>query len=214
MEILRLIVGPIMTNCYIVWDKDSKDAMIIDPGGDSLEIRSRVSKHKLQVRYIINTHAHIDHIAANGDLKDAYPDAQLLIHEDDAPALTDPTGNLSLFMNLRYVSPEPDRLLKDGDEIELGRYRFVVIHTPGHSAGGISLYCGDVTPPALFCGDTLFQLSVGRTDFPGGSFATLAKAIKERLFTLPDETIVYPGHGPDTTIGEEKRHNPFVGDGL
>ena len=211
MEILRLVVGDIMTNCYIVWDTQTKDAMVIDPGGDGLEIQQRISKHGLKVRYIVNTHAHIDHIAANEDLKHAYPDAQLLIHELDAPALTDPSRNLSLLLNFRFKSPPADRLLKDGDEIVLGRYRFRVIHTPGHSAGGISLYCDGIKPPVLFCGDTLFQFSVGRTDFPGGSFETLANAIRERLFVLPDETVVYPGHGPETTIGEEKRHNPFVG---
>jgi len=211
MEILRLIVGQMMTNCYIVWDKKSREAMVIDPGGDGLEIQSRIAKHNLNLRYIVNTHAHIDHILANGELKEAYPEALLLVHEADGPALTDPTANLSLFMNLHFRSPAPDRLLKDGDVIELGEHRFVVLHTPGHSAGGISLYCDDVKPPVLFCGDTLFQFSVGRTDFPGGSFATLSRAIREKLFVLPDETVVYPGHGPETTIGEEKRHNPFVG---
>jgi len=209
VEILRLVVGPVMTNCYIVWN-ERREAMVIDPGGDSFEILSRIGKHELKVLYIVDTHGHIDHIAANAELKEAHPDAELVVHASDEPLLTDPQRNLSMFLGADVSSPPPDMTVGDGDEIALGPLSFRVIHTPGHTRGGISLFCDGESPPVLFCGDTLFQYSVGRTDLPGGDFQTLLGSIRNRLFSLPDDTRVLPGHGPETTIGEEKRLNPFL----
>ncbi|MCX7703770.1 MAG: MBL fold metallo-hydrolase, partial [Planctomycetota bacterium] len=163
------------------------------------------------VIYIVNTHGHIDHILANPDMKVAYPEAELCIHELDAPLLVNSQRNLSVFIGRSFESPPADRLLKEDDELKLGRLRFRVIHIPGHSEGGICLYTEDEKPPVLFAGDAVFQCSIGRTDFPGGSHRKLVTAIKEKLLVLPDETIVYPGHGPKTTIGFEKKNNPFLG---
>jgi glyoxylase-like metal-dependent hydrolase (beta-lactamase superfamily II) len=206
-----MVVGEIMSNCFIVTDGKSSDAMIIDPGGDGPDIIAQIEKRKLRPVYIVNTHGHIDHILANPDMKAAYPDAKLCIHESDAELLVSAQRNLSLFIGRNFTSPPAELLLKEGETITLGRLKFKVIHIPGHTEGGICLYCEDEKPPVLFAGDTLFQCSIGRTDFPGGSYKKLVSSIKKKLLSLPDETIVYPGHGPNTTIGFEKMNNPFLG---
>lgn len=210
MRVICLVVGEIMSNCYIVTDGKSGDAMVIDPGGDGADIVARIEKQKLRPVLLVDTHGHIDHILANSDLKAVYPEAELCIHEADAEMLSDPQRNLSLFVGRDFTSPPADRLLKEGDELRVGELKFTVIHIPGHTEGGICLYCEDENPPVLFSGDTVFQFSIGRTDFPGGSHRRLINGIKEKLLVLPDETIVYPGHGPQTTIGDERRNNPFL----
>ena len=194
------------TNTYIVWDENSRQAMIIDPAAPDRMLTEEIKNLKLDLKYIINTHGHGDHIAGNQLIKDSFS-APLSIHEADAAKLTEAKLNLSEFWNADIVSPPADVLFKDGDKITLGNYEVTVIHTPGHSLGGICLLVDGL----LFSGDTLFSKGIGRTDLPGGNYEMLISSIKDKLFKLPDETIVLPGHGPETTIGKEKRNNPFVG---
>ncbi len=159
----------------------------------------------MHVKYIINTHGHADHTAGNGIVKKA-TGALILIHKDDAIMLTTVAKTVSRLFGFHGTSPAADRALGDGDVIKVGRFKLVTLHTPGHSKGGISLL-GD---KVVFTGDTLFAGSIGRTDFPGGSFEEIMQSIKTKLVTLPDSFKAYPGHGPPTTIGEEKKHNPFL----
>ena len=203
MEILVLPVGPIETNCYIVFD-ESKEALVIDPGAEGRNIFQEIEKYGLKVKYIVNTHGHGDHIGANQKLKEL-TGARILIHELDGPMLTDGAKNLSIYMGKNICQPAADRLLKDGDFFEVGKMHFTVLHTPGHTRGSICLLASDV----CFSGDTLFDGSIGRTDLPGGSYSELINSVKTKLFTLDDKIVVYPGHGPDTTIGREKAYNPF-----
>lgn len=199
------VVGAFGANCYIVGCEETKEAAIIDPGGDAGRILAYVRQRGLQVKSIINTHGHVDHMAANGPVKEGTA-APILIHRDDAPMLTSGARNLSLLAGVNVRSPEADRELEDGDVLTVGKLTLKVIHTPGHTPGGISLLCGDM----VFTGDTLFAGSIGRSDFPGGSHETLIHSIKEKLLPLPDETVVLPGHGPRSTIGQEKDMNPFL----
>lgn len=201
-------VGPIMANCYIVGCKETHEAAVIDPGDDADMILLKLSDLKLKVKYIINTHGHFDHVGANRKIKDA-TGAELLIHELDAPMLGFLSQAAASFGLKSENSPPPDKTIDDGDIITFGKISLKVIHTPGHSPGGISLY----TNGYLFVGDTLFQGSIGRTDLPGGNFNTLKSSIQKKLFTLGDDVRVFTGHGPETSIGREKRYNPFVGIG-
>ncbi len=198
--------GYMETNCYVVWEDKSADAIIIDPGGSSDAIIGFIAENKLHPIMIVNTHSHADHIGANLILKNEY-NCPILIHSAEAAHLTDANLNLSAFIGFTEpISAPPERLLNDGDTIQLGNSSFKVIHTPGHTPGGICLYNGSI----LFSGDTLFAGSIGRTDFPGGSFEQLIESIKVKLMALPDEVKVYPGHGPSTTIGIERTDNPFI----
>jgi len=203
IEVITIKVGPWETNCYLVTPKGGEESMIIDPGAEPERILSQV--RGLNVRYIINTHGHSDHIGANRAIKEV-SGAKILIHRDDASMLTYPRENLSLLWSQEITSPPADRLLEGGEKIRLDGISWKVIHTPGHSPGGISLL-GDNW---LFSGDTLFARSVGRTDLPGSSWEVLLESIREKFLTLDDQVIVYPGHGPSTTIGEERRWNPFL----
>ncbi len=207
MILKTLVVGPFASNCYIVGSESSKHGLIIDPGAEAKLILKTVNDLGLTISLIVVTHAHIDHIGALAPVKES-TGAKFAIHEAEAAA--------SLGMFSRMLSsmtggsftqpPKPDRLLKDGDTIEVADLKFTVLYTPGHSPGGISLYGHGI----LFSGDTLFNYGIGRTDFPGCSYEQIMDSIKNKLMILPDETIVYPGHGPSTTIGEEKRGNPFL----
>jgi len=187
-----------------VWDETSKEAMIIDPADRSKDLLDATKD--LNLKYIVNTHGHGDHIGGNKFLKEN-TQAKLAIHELDASMLNDPNQNLSTHWGAQLVSASADIKLKDGDSLQLGNKKIAVIHTPGHSRGGICLLVEDL----LFCGDTLFAGSIGRTDLPGGDYATLINAIKTKLLILNGNTKVFPGHGPDTTIEDEKIGNPFVG---
>lgn len=211
MIIECLPVGPIQTNCYLVACPETLDAAVIDPGGDADVIVSRARALSLRVVWIINTHGHGDHIAANADLKSAFPDARLAVHEADAAYLGNSSLNLSASLLLPVSSPPADMLLKAGDDVNVGKIAFKVIHVPGHTPGGIALYTenGDGAP-ILLCGDTIFAGGIGRADLPGGSLAQLVKSIRERLLSLPSETAVYPGHGEPTTIGREAASNPYL----
>lgn len=217
MLIQKIPVGPLQVCCYIVREKDSAEAMIIDPGAEADTIITFLKKRHLLPKIIAITHGHGDHIGANAELKEAFPDIQICVHEEDQDMLPYPAKNLSIlaafYGGTTVRSPQADRLLKDGDTLTIGGCTFEIIHTPGHTPGGICLYGrnkGNGTPPVLFSGDSLFKESIGRTDFPGCSQERLIRAIKERLFILDEKTIVYPGHGPSTTIQEEKANNPFV----
>jgi len=209
MIIKMFTFGMYFTNCYVVGCEETKEALVIDPGFDRDDEADKVLKmidqNGLRVKYIVNTHGHSDHTAGNGIMKKA-TGAPILIHEDDAIMLTNVAKTLSRIFGLRVTSPPADRTLRDGDVIQVGRIRLVVLHTPGHSGGGISLLGDGV----VFTGDTLFAGSIGRTDFPGASFEEIMDSIKTKLVTLPDRFKVYPGHGPVSTIGEEKKYNPFL----
>lgn len=203
----RLVVGPLQTNCYIVGDEVSREGIVIDPGGDADLILETVRRLKLNVKLVVNTHGHFDHIMANREVMEA-TGAPLAIHSDDANMLTNPLRSFALFVGKIHPSPPATVLLEEGSTVEVGSIKLQVLHTPGHSAGSISLWCAN--DRVVFSGDVLFNMGIGRTDFPGASYRVLLRSIQENLFTLPDETVVYPGHGPQTTIGVERAHNPFL----
>ncbi|MBU0972980.1 MAG: MBL fold metallo-hydrolase [Proteobacteria bacterium] len=205
MIIKKLEVGPIMANCFILGCERTKESIVIDPGDDAEDILMVLAKSALKVKYLINTHGHFDHVGANKRMKEV-TSATLAIHPDDEPMLIELSRSAAMFGLSAENSPPADLLLNHGDQVSVGDITLEVIHTPGHSRGGICLY----TKGHLFAGDTLFAGSIGRTDLPGGDFDTLIKSIKSRLFGLPDDTIVYTGHGPETSIGNEKRKNPFL----
>jgi hydroxyacylglutathione hydrolase len=204
MLIERMVVGMLESNCYLVACEDTKEGIIIDPGGDGPLILDRVKELGLSIQYIVNTHGHIDHIAANRPVKEG-TGAQLAIHQDDAEWLVTDQGSYARMLGVTSPGPAADVLLKEGDEVAFGNESLGVIHTPGHSLGGISL----VGDGVVFCGDTLFASGVGRVDLPGGSWEILMDSIKTRLFSLADDTTAYTGHGAPTTIGREKQSNPW-----
>ena len=193
---------------YIVGDKDSKSGLVIDPAAEIDRILAEAEKNGIEIKYIVNTHGHVDHISGNADMK-RKTGAKIIIHEADADMLVS-TPAMVLNMFRAKNSPAADITVKDGDIIRVGSIGLTVFHTPGHTPGGISLY----TDGYVFTGDTLFVESVGRTDLPGASWETMAKAIREKLLTLPDDTVVLPGHNygrmQTSTIGHEKKHNPFL----
>jgi len=203
----RLVVGPFQTNCYVVGDAATLEGAVIDPGGDSRHILDVIEHLGLHVQLVINTHGHVDHIAANADVLQE-TGAQLAIHADDAAMLTDPLRSLSVFLGKFRPSPAASKYLVDGQDVAIGQTTLRVLHVPGHSPGGIGLWCA--IDGAVFCGDTLFRLGIGRFDLPGGNGKVLLDSIRSKLLILPDQTIVYPGHGPQTTIGFERLNNPYL----
>jgi len=200
----RLVVGPLAGNCYIL--KSGAELAVVDPGGDAEMILAKVTELAGTVKYVVNTHGHIDHIAANREVIDA-TGAQLLIHELDAKLLAHPDGNLSSLMGMRLTSPAPNRLLKEGDKIVVGEDEMTVLHTPGHTPGGICLLGSDY----VFTGDTLFVDSIGRTDFPGGSNELMQASLDRLQTVLPKDTMLYPGHGEPGSFGRALLVNPFLG---
>ena len=212
MDVTRLVVGELQVNCYVLTPGEaSGEAAVIDPGGDADKIAEVCHKKGVTPRYIINTHGHHDHIGADGQMVERFPDADFCIGEGEKELLLDPQKNLSAGFGPEYTPPEPDRLLADGDTLELGDVTLEVMDTPGHTAGHISLAARQDDETAVFCGDLLFAGSVGRTDLPGGDAETLARSVREKILSLPDQTTLLPGHGPETTVGQEKQSNPFVG---
>jgi len=200
----KLVAGPFATNCYIVGSEENNEGMIIDPGDEAGQILKSVKDLGRNIKVIVLTHGHLDHIGALEEVKEA-TGAEIAIHTDDAYFLQ--KRPLQAAFGFSYPdTPPPDRLLNGGDSIDIGDISFLVIHTPGHSPGSICLLGKGV----VFSGDTLFNYGIGRTDFPGGSYNQLMNSIHTRLMILPDDIIVYPGHGPDTTIGTERRGNPFI----
>ena len=204
MILKKLVVGPLATNCYIVGSESGKEGMIIDPGDEAEAILEEVKDLGLEIKSIVLTHGHIDHIGALKAVKEA-TGAEVAIHTDDAQALQE--NSVNTLLGLSYPTPlPPDRLLHNGDNMDIGDLNFLVLHTPGHSPSCICLLGEGV----VFSGDTLFNYGIGRTDLPGGNYSQLMNSIHTKLMTLPDNTIVYPGHGPETTIGAERRENPFL----
>lgn len=199
-----LTVGPLAVNCYIVGSKKDNTAIVIDAGGNPEEILNLTKKHNLTIQFIINTHAHFDHVGGVKPLQDL-TGAKFLLHREDIPLLNYLNDQTDAFGLPPIPVPRVDRELADDEEIFIGDETIRIIHTPGHSPGSICFLIND----AVFVGDTLFAGSIGRTDLYGGSYTKLIGSIKTRLFTLEDHVIVYPGHGTFTTIGEEKQHNPF-----
>ena len=202
-----VVVGPLGVNCSILGCEETRQGVVVDPGDDADRILAQVQQRGLAISAIINTHGHFDHVGANRQLTQA-TGAPLYIHQADAPMLERVAKTAAMYGLPGENSPQPDRLLEDGMLIEFGTHRLQVIHTPGHTQGGCCLYLE--AENKLIAGDTLFADGVGRTDLPGGSHQQLVESIKTRLFTLPDQVQVYPGHGPTTTIGHEKRHNPYL----
>ncbi len=202
-----LVVGPLEVNCYILGCERTNQAIVIDPGGDVDVILSYLERHNLELRYILNTHGHFDHVAGNYDLKMA-TGAKLIIHAEDVPLITSISTTAMMFGIHVKDSPPPDITINEGDMIYVGEeITLKTLHTPGHSRGSCSFILEGYN--AVFVGDTLFAGSIGRTDLPGGDYNTLINSVRTKLFILPDDTRVFPGHGPETTIGYEKRFNPF-----
>ena len=205
LQVEPLIVGPLFSNCYIVWDEDVKLGVVIDPGDDAGDILDTIKKLGIKIKYILATHGHFDHVGAVAPLRKKL-NVDFLAHEDDFFFIEDGENAARRWGIDIEQPPKPDRFIKDGDKIKVGKFELEVLYTPGHSPGGVCFLYDKI----VFGGDTLFQGSIGRTDFRKGSFEDLSKSIKTRLYTLPDDTIVYTGHGPVTTIGDEKKFNAFV----
>ncbi len=193
------------TNTWLLFDDETKTGVLIDPSAPSEELLSDIRELGLSIAYIVNTHGHGDHIGGNDWFRSRLQ-AKLAIHADDAAMLPDNRKNLSVYMDSPIPAHQADLLLNDGDSLPLGNFTIHIIHTPGHTKGGICLLADKL----LISGDTLFEQSIGRTDFPGGDHAQIIHSIKTKLFTLADDTVVYPGHGPRTAIGMEKQNNPFI----
>ena len=216
MKIDRLILGAYETNCYVLRKESlglrsgetAEDCLIVDAGLGPSQLINFLKEHKLNPVAAALTHGHIDHIAAVAALRAQFPDIKVYIHKLDARMLTGAEHNLSTLAGVQFSANAADLLIEDSDVIEQAGVKLQVLHTPGHTPGGICLYSKD--EGLVFVGDTLFADSIGRTDFPGGSMTQLITGITEKLFTLPDETVVFPGHGPTTNIAHEKAHNPFL----
>jgi len=205
MKIETLVVGPLEVNCYLVWDEETNQGIVIDPGAEGTMIVEEIEKRGFTLTHIVNTHCHVDHIGANADVKEAFPEALLAIPEKDLPLFRSPHNPMLVMICRAKPSPEPDLLLKEGDTIPVGSEELTVIETPGHTVGSVCLYGSGV----VFTGDTLFAGSVGRTDLPFSQHDALFRSVRQKLFVLPEDTEVLPGHGPPSTIGREKRFNPF-----
>jgi glyoxylase-like metal-dependent hydrolase (beta-lactamase superfamily II) len=208
-QIRTVVSAPFEENTYLAWLPGRSDCVVFDPGLEPDLILDALRKEGLTVAAILNTHGHADHIGGNEEMKRAFPDAPLVIGSGDAVMLTNAMANLSAAFGAPIVSPPADRTVDEGDVVEVAGMSFEVFHIPGHSPGHV-VFVLRGSPVIVFGGDVLFQGSIGRTDFPGGSFELLGSGIRKKLYSLPDDTVVYPGHGPKTTTGVERKTNPFV----
>jgi hydroxyacylglutathione hydrolase len=208
MIIDRLILGAYETNCYVLRSsEEAEDCLVVDPGLEAGPLIEFLEDRKLRPAAVVLTHGHVDHIAGLAALRKKFPGARVYIHKLDANMLAEPYANLSIMSGISFTTEPEDVALEEPDVIDLAGIKLQVLHTPGHTPGGICLYTAE--DGVIFVGDTLFAGSIGRTDFPGGNTSKLLRGVKEKLFTLPGETKAYPGHGPATTIADEKAHNPF-----
>ena len=202
--------APFGENTYIVFRPGARACLVIDPGFEPESVIEAIRAERLEPEAILITHGHSDHIAGNAALRREWPRLPIVIGRGDAPKLGDPVGNLSGGFGIAVTSPPADHVVDHGQRLDLAGMAIDVREIPGHSSGHVVFVLDRETPPIVFAGDVLFRESVGRTDFPDGDFAALAAGIRRQLHALPDETLVFPGHGPPTTVGHEKRHNPFV----
>jgi len=202
-----VVVGPLEVNCFILGCEDTGEGVVIDPGADGERILAAVNRLGLKISHVINTHGHFDHVGGNRAVL-AATGAQYLIHGGDVHFLARAADVAAMYNLVTENSPRPDRLLEDGMTVTFGTHSLKVLHTPGHTPGGCCLYLAK--EGIVITGDTLFADGVGRTDFPGSSHQALIESIRDQLLTLPDETRAYPGHGPATTIGHERLHNPYI----
>ncbi len=212
VQIVTIESAPFAENSYVLWQDGSSTAIVIDPGFEPEVILDVLTERELTLAAILCTHGHVDHIAGNATLKQHYPSAPIIIGHGDAPMLTDPMLNLSGVFGFDIVSPPADQTVRDGEQLTLAGLTWLVREIPGHSPGHVVYILQEVTPPWVLGGDVLFRGSIGRTDFPGGDYHALVTGIRRVLWPLPPDTVVYPGHGPTTTIGHEQRTNPFLKD--
>jgi glyoxylase-like metal-dependent hydrolase (beta-lactamase superfamily II) len=208
LNIRGVPLGPFETNCYVVSEAGSDECFVVDAGFGSSRLTEIIRDNKLKPTALVLTHAHLDHIGGVRSLRETFPELPIWIHEKETQWLLDPVLNLSAAAGMPVTAPKCDRVLHEGEELDLPGGPWKVLHTPGHSPGSVTL----VSPKhgVAFVGDALFAGSIGRTDFPGCSFEQLQQSIREKLYTLPTETVCFPGHGPETQIGREMKTNPFV----
>lgn len=207
LNISSLTVGDLAVNCWFLVNEDTKEALVFDPGDEPGRILACTEKKGWRIAHILLTHGHADHMGGAEELKRLTGAAVCALAEEE-PMLKNGKTNLSVFIQHRVITMEADEYVQDGQELTLSGIRLQVIHTPGHTPGGCCYYCEEAG--CVFAGDTLFQGSVGRSDFPGGSMSEIVRSVREKLFLLPDDTRVCPGHGEETTIAYEKKYNPFL----
>jgi len=209
-DLVRVVSSPFDENTYVLWKKNRSDCLVVDPGFGPERLLALLDEHKIVPAAILNTHGHSDHIAGNAALKEKWPDCPLIIGQAEAPKLTDAQLNLSARYGRAIVSPPADRTVVAGDRVSAADFDLEVREVPGHSAGHVVFVWAENTPNLVFVGDVIFKGSIGRTDFYDGDFDQLAASIRAEIFSLPDETVLLPGHGSATTAGEERRTNPYV----
>ena len=205
MTVKKFITGPVQANTYLVYD-ETKDGFVVDPGAYNAQLNQMIEQEGINLKYIVLTHGHADHIGGVESVLKLCPDAKIIAHRLEEEMLTKPELNISVEIYGKPIVIKTDIFVDDMDSVKCGNMELVFMHTPGHSVGGMCILCDG----CIFSGDTLFRASIGRTDFEGGSFPQIVKSIKENLFVFPDNTLVYPGHMSETTIGYEKEYNPFV----
>lgn len=210
LQLATVVSRPFGQNTYLAWLDGAQECLLVDPGFEPGKIMTALTKNGLQPVCMLITHGHSDHIGGIAAIKELWPDCPIVIGVNESDKLTNPEKNLSAQFGFPLIAPTADRLVSEGDVVSYAGFDLEVREIPGHSSGHVVFICRDAVPPFVFAGDVLFAGSIGRTDFPDGDFDQLAAGIRKKLYVLPDETIVLPGHGLRTTIGTEKQSNPFV----